>query len=166
MRIRDADHGDLPAIDQIYHHYVACSTCTMQTEPGTPAERLAWFQAHDPEHPVVVATDGEDIVAWASLSRYHPRAGYAPTVEDSIYVRHDRRGLGVGRLLLAELLARGARAGHHSILAVIAADQAASVRLHEAAGFARVGRLREVGFKLGRWIDVDLLQRTLPAPRS
>jgi L-amino acid N-acyltransferase len=162
MLIRDADRGDLPAIDDIYHHYVACSTCTMQTEPGTAAERLAWFEAHDADHPVIVATDGGEVLAWGSLSRYHLRAGYAPTVEDSIYVRHDRRGLGLGRALLDALLARGARAGHHSVVALIGAEQVASVRLHEAAGFVRAGRLREVGFKLGTWIDVDFLQRPLP----
>jgi L-amino acid N-acyltransferase len=101
------------------------------------------------------------VVAWASLSRYHAREGYAPTVEDSLYVRHDRRGQGLGKRLLAELLARARRAGHHSIVAVIAADQPASLRLHEGAGFVRAGRLREVGHKLGVRLDVVFLQRML-----
>jgi phosphinothricin acetyltransferase len=161
MPLRDATVADLPAIDAIYNHYVHHSTCTMQTRPGTAEERLAWFEAHGPGLPVLVAEEAGEIVAWASLSRYHAREGYAPTVEDSVYVRHDRRGRGHGRALLDELIARGARAGHHSVLAVIGAEQPASVRLHEAAGFVHVGCLREVGFKLGQWVDVVFLQRAL-----
>jgi L-amino acid N-acyltransferase len=161
MQIRDAERSDLTAIDAIYHHYVIHSTCTLQTRPCTPAERLAWFEAHGPDHPVIVAEDGDDVVAWASLSRYHTREGYRPTVEDSIYLRHDRRGLGLGRRLLAELIERGGRAGHRSVLAIVTADQPASLRLHESAGFTRAGHLREVGFKLGAWIDVVILQRAL-----
>jgi L-amino acid N-acyltransferase len=161
MLIRDAAPPDLAAIEAIYCHYVATSTCTMQLEPGPPSERLAWFEQHGPRHPVIVAEDAGEVVAWASLSRYHARVGYAPTVEDSIYVRHDQRGAGLGRRLLAELIERAQGAGHHSIIAMVAADQPASLRLHEGFGFARVAHLREVGFKLGCWIDVVFLQRQL-----
>jgi L-amino acid N-acyltransferase YncA len=161
MLIRDAERADLAAIEDIYAHYVRHSTCTMQTEPGGPEARLAWFEQHGPRHPVLVAEDAGEVVAWASLSRYHAREGYAPTVEDSIYVRHSSRGRGLGRALLAELLAHARRAGHHSVLALVVADQPASLRLHEAAGFVRVAHLREVGHKLGRWVDVVFLQRML-----
>jgi L-amino acid N-acyltransferase len=161
MRIRDAERADLAAIEAIYQHYVEVSTCTMQVAPTPPADRLAWFGQHGPRHPVLVAEDAGDVIAWASLSRYHPREGYGPTVEDSLYVRHDQRGRGLGKTLLAELVARALAAGHHSIIAVIAADQPASLRLHEGAGFTRVGLLREIGRKLGRRIDVVFLQRML-----
>jgi len=80
---------------------------------------------------------------------------------DSVYVWGARRGAGIGRALLEELVARGARAGHRSIIAMIAADQPASLRLHEALGFEKVAHLRNVGFKLGVWLDVVFLQRML-----
>jgi L-amino acid N-acyltransferase YncA len=163
MLIRDAARADLDAIEAIYCHYVAGSTCTMQLEPGPASERLAWFEQHGPRHPVIVAEDAGEVVAWASLSRYHVRQGYAPTVEDSIYVRHDQRGAGLGRRLLAELIERAGRDGHHSIVAMVSADQPASLRLHEGFGFVRVAHLREVGFKMGQWIDVVFLQRLLTA---
>lgn len=161
MILRDADRRDLSAIDDIYHHYVRTSTCTLQTAPGTPAEREAWFAHHGPSHPVLVIEDAGEVVAWGSLSRYHAREGYSPTVEDSIYVRHDARGRGHGRALLEALIGRAERAKHKSVLAIIVADQRASLRLHEAHGFTQVGLLREVGFKMGTWVDVAILQRMI-----
>ena len=166
MHLRDATSADLDAVESIYQHYVETSTCTMQTAPGTKEQRLAWFAQHGPRHPVLVLEEFGEVLAWGSLTRYHAREGYAPTVEDSIYVRHDQRGRGCGQTLLAELTARAERAGHRSIIAMIAADQPASLRLHERHGFTRVALLREVGFKMGRWIDVAFFQRMLASPRD
>jgi phosphinothricin acetyltransferase len=161
MEIRDAVAADLAAIDDIYHHYVRTSTCSFQLEPGTSEERAAWFAAHGGAHPVTVAVDGEEMVGWGSLSRYHARAAYRFTVENSVYVRAGRHRRGIGRALLADLVARAARAGHHAIIASITAEQEASVALHRAFGFELVGRMREIGFKFGRWLDVCYLQRVL-----
>ncbi|HKA89396.1 MAG TPA: GNAT family N-acetyltransferase [Haliangiales bacterium] len=163
MDIRPATVADLAAIDDIYHHYVLSSTCTFQVEPGTPQERAAWFAAHGGAHPVTVAVGGGDVVGWGSLSRFHPRAAYRFTVENSVYVRADRHRRGIGRALLVDLIERAARAGHHAILASITADQDASIALHRSLGFEPVARLREIGFKFGRWLDVVYLERILPA---
>ena len=159
--VRLATAADLPAVNAIYNHYVLCSTCTYQTEPATAAEREAWFAAHGPAHPVTVAEADGEVVAWASLSRFHPRAAYGHTVENSVYVRHDRHRRGLGSLLLADSVDRARALGHHAVLALIDADQSGSVELHRRHGFAEVGRLREVGFKFGRWLDVVYLQRML-----
>ncbi len=157
MRVRAATVGDLESIESIYAHYVRTSTCTMQLEVGTMAERQRWFDNHGGRYPVIVADDGE-VIGWASLSPYHARPGYAVTVEDSIYIRHDQRGRGIGKALLRELLAR---AYAHSIIAMISADQPASLRLHEQAGFTKVAHLVEVGRKFDRFIDVVFLQKFL-----
>ena len=159
--IRVATAADLPAINAIYNHYVLCSTCTYQTEPSTPAEREAWFAAHGPRHPVTVAEIDGEVVGWASLSRFHARAAYGHTVENSVYVRHDRHRHGIGGALLADSIGRAAGMGHHTILALIDAAQTASVNLHLRHGFLQVAHLREVGFKFGRWLDVVYLQRIL-----
>ena len=176
MGIRDATGVDLAAIDEIYNHFVLTSTATFQVEPGTPEERRAWFSAHGPEHPVLVYEEDDDavpsrpgpriaggrILGWASLSPYRAREAYRRTVENSVFVRHDQHRRGVGRQLMTELVGRAKAAGHHAILAHVAADQAPSVELHRRLGFADVGRLREVGFKFNRWLDIAVMELVLP----
>jgi L-amino acid N-acyltransferase len=135
--VRDALRADLPAIESIYSHYVRTSTCTFQLEPGTLAERLAWFEGHGPRHPVLVAETDEGVLGWGSLSPYNLRGGYARTVELSVYVRH------------------------HRVVSGVSADQDASLALHRAFGFREAGRLHEVGFKHGLWLDVVYLELPL-----
>ena len=161
VAIRLATAKDLPAINEIYNHYVLNSTCTYQEEPSTMDERSAWFKAHGPQHPIIVATEFGEVVGWGSLSKFHQRSAYGKTVENSVYVRHDLHRRGLGRVLLNDLIERGKAIGHHTIMALIDADQAGSVALHRACGFEPVGRLKEVGFKFGRWLDVAYMQRML-----
>lgn len=171
MLIRPATIADLPAINAIYNHYVLHSTATYQTEPSTDAERLSWFQAHGPRHPVLVALepqmpadasgDRQSIVGWGSLSPFHPRQAFAQTVENSVYVHPDRLRRGLGRALLTALIAEARGLGHHTIVAVISADQTASIALHDSLGFTTTGTLRQVGRKFDRWLDVAYLQLLL-----
>ena len=157
--IRLARAADLPAINSIYNHYVLHSTCTYQEELSTADEREAWFAAHGPLHPVTVAEIEGELVGWGSLSRFHARSAYRHTVENSVYVRHDMHRRGIGRVLLADLIERARIAGHHTIMALIDADQPASVALHRAFGFEPAAHLKEVGFKFGKWRDVVYMQR-------
>jgi phosphinothricin acetyltransferase len=161
VHVRPATAADLDAVNAIYNHYVLASTCTFQTVPSTPEERLAWFEAHDATHPVTVAVSGGEVIGWGALSVYNRREAYGRTVEDSVYVRHDLHRRGAGRALLADLLERARALGHHTVVAGIAADQPASIALHEAFGFVEKGRLAELGHKLGRWVDVLYLQRMI-----
>ena len=161
MQIRLACESDLAAINAIYNHYVLHSTCTYQLAPESDGARRAWFQAHGKEHPVTVAESAGEVVGWASLNRYHPREAYARTVENSIYVRHDRQRRGIGRALLADQIERARQLGHHTILALISAEQAASIALHEAFGFQKAAHLRELGWKQGQWLDVVFMQLLL-----
>ena len=94
-------------------------------------------------------------------------AAYRSTVEDSIYVARAFRGCGVGRALLAALIAESERIDCRTMVAVIAeSGSAASVRLHASLGFTPVGILAAVGYKHGRWLDVTLMQRALGPARS
>jgi phosphinothricin acetyltransferase len=161
FQLRPAAPGDLVAINGIYNHYVLHSTCTYQTVPSTLAEREDWFAQHGPEHPVIVAEQGAEVIGWASLSRFHPREAYRHTVEDSVYVRHDVQRKGVGAAMLAEVVRLAGEFGHHTVLGGISADQEASIALHAKLGFTKVSHLREVGFKFGRWLDVVWMQRML-----
>lgn len=166
LRVRLATPADVHAIHAIYATYVLSSTCTFQLTPESLEERAAWLAAHGERHPVTVAEDADGVVGWACLSPYKEREAYARTVEDSVYVRDDARGRGVGRALLADLVARAQALGHHTIIASITEGQAASVALHGRFGFVEVGRFAELGFKHGRWLGVVYLQRMLPAAPS
>ena len=159
--VRLAAQADLASINEIYNYYVLNSTCTYQEEPSTQAEREVWFIAHGPQHPVTVAEIDGEIVGWASLSPFHPRSAYRRTVENSIYVRHDRQRQGIGAALLTDCIERARSLGHHTIIAGIDLEQAASVSIHQRAGFEQVAHLKQVGFKLGRWLDVVYLQKML-----
>ena len=161
LKIRLAREEDCGAIDEIYNHYVARSTCTYQYAPNQVPERLAWLRAHGEKHPVTVAEIDGQIVGWGSLSKFREREGYQFTVENTVYIRPDRHRQGIGRAILADLIDRARGLGHRTIIAGISADQAPSIALHEAFGFREVARLREVGFKFDQWLDVVFLQLML-----
>lgn len=162
MILRDATTADLTAINDIYNHYVLTSTCTYQVEPETEEGRLGWFRGRSPRHPVIVAEVEGTVVAWGSLSPFHKREAFARTVENSVYVSHRHQRLGLGRLIMEELIRRARAAGIHTIVAAISADQAGSIALHEQLGFTETGRLREVGRKFERTLDVVYMQLMTP----
>jgi L-amino acid N-acyltransferase YncA len=160
--IRLATESDLPAINEIYNYYILRSTCTYQLEPEPLEGRRAWFAAHRPErYPVIVAESGGEIVGWGSLSKFRDRAAYDPTVEASVYIRHDRHRQGLGEALLKDLIRRARELGYHSLIGGASADQTASIALQEKLGFERVGIFKEVGFKFGRRLDVIFMQLML-----
>ena len=161
ITIRPALLADCVAINDIYNHYVLHDTCTYQTEPETLTDRHAWFERHGGPHPVLVSEEQGEVVAWGSLSAFHPRAGYRFSVEDSIYVRHDRQHRGLGRALLGELLLAARAHGYHSVIALISADKSRSITLHQRFGFTPAGLLRQAGYKFETWLDVAYLQLML-----
>jgi L-amino acid N-acyltransferase len=160
--IRLATLVDLPAVNEIYNYYVLNSTCTYQFEPETLEDRQIWFEAHSPEtHPVILAILDEVIVGWGAVSQFRPRAGYAHSVEASVYLRHDVRGRGIGKAILLDLIARAKAAGHHTLVGGASGDQTASLALQKSLGFEQIGHFKEVGFKFGRWLDVIYSQLML-----
>ena len=161
-RTRIVARRDTEAIRSIYNIEVAESTVTFDLVPRSATEQLAWIDEHSGGHPAIVAvTDEEEVLGFASLSPYRPRPAYAPTVEDSVYVRRDCRNLGIGRLLLTDIVALARDHGFHSVIGRIVGGHEASIALHKACGFEKMGSEREVGRKFGRWLDVVLMQRML-----
>jgi phosphinothricin acetyltransferase len=161
MDIRLARPGDAEALRAIYNVEVSGSTVTFDIEPRSHADQLAWIERHQGVHPAVVAVDDAGVAGFGSLSPFRDRAAYATTVEDSVYVAGSRRGEGVGRLLLDELVSLATRQGFHTVIARTSGDNEPSIALHRACGFVLIGVEREVGRKFGRWIDVAILQRML-----
>jgi L-amino acid N-acyltransferase YncA len=160
--VRDAGVGDVPAIAAIYAPFVLGSTATLELEPPDDAEmerRMAAVQENG--LPFVVAELSGEVVGYGYCGQFRPRAGYRFTVEDSVYVRADKAGQGIGRTLLTTLIERSKAADCQQMVAVIGGKNSASVAMHAALGFVHVGVLRDVGFKLGHWQDVTLMQRGL-----
>jgi phosphinothricin acetyltransferase len=159
--VRPVTDGDAEAILAIYNPEVLESTVTFDLVPRTLEAQLAWQHERSGALAVLVAVDGDDVVGYGSLSQYKERAAYATTVEDSVYVRRDQQGRGIGGLVLGELVRTATAHGFHAMIARIVGGHDASIRLHAAAGFEIVGTEREVGRKFGRWLDVVVMQRLL-----
>jgi L-amino acid N-acyltransferase YncA len=159
---RFAERRDAEAIRSIYNREVTLTTVTFDLVPRTLDEQIEWLDEHAGGHPAIVAVDDDGTVAgFGSLSPWRPRPAYSPTVEDSVYVHQDRRGEGIGRTLLDELVRLAGAHGFHSIMARIVGGHEASIALHAACGFEAAGVEREVGRKFGKWLDVVLMQRLL-----
>jgi L-amino acid N-acyltransferase len=160
--VRLAERRDAEAIRAIYNLEVAESTVTFDLVPRTLDEQVEWIDEHSGAHPAIVAADhGGEVVGFGSLSPFKDRPAYSPTVEDSVYVQRDRRGHGIGRLLLDELLRLAVDHGFHSVIARVVGNHEASIALHRACAFELVGTEREVGRKFGRWLDVVEMQKML-----
>ncbi|MGO8870810.1 MAG: N-acetyltransferase family protein [Acidimicrobiales bacterium] len=161
MHVRLARPSDAEAIRAIYNAEVVGSTATFDLVPRTREEQAAWLAEHNGPYPAIVAVDGDEVLGFGSLSVFRDRPAYATTVEDSVYVDPARRGSGVGRALIEELVQLAIRHGFHTVIARIGGDNAASIALHRSCGFRLVGVEQEVGRKFNRWLDVSILQRLL-----
>ena len=161
--VRLARLDDAEAIRTIYNREVSGSTVTFDLVPRTLETQRGWIEAHSGAHPAIVVVDDDDehIIGFGSLSPYRDRPAYSTTVEDSVYVHHDHRGRGVGKVVLDELVRLATVHGFHSMMARIVGGHEASISLHKHCGFDVVGVEKEVGRKFGRWLDVVLMQRLL-----
>jgi L-amino acid N-acyltransferase len=159
--IRLAKDADLPAINDIYNHYVLRSTCTYQEAPEPIEGRRRWFIEHGPLHPVTVTEISGEVVGWGALSPFRSRSAFRHTVENALYVRHDLHRRGIGSALLADLITRARALGYHALIAGIDAEQTPSISLHAKFGFQNAARLKEVGFKFNRWLDVIYMELLL-----
>lgn len=168
LLIRPSLAADMPAITAIYGQAVTQSSASFELEAPDLAEmtrRRADVLAIG--MPYLVGEVSGDVLDYAYALPFRPRLGYRFCLEDSIYLHPAARGQGLGRLLLAELVASAQAAGARQMLAVIGdANNIASIKVHQALGFREVGVLQSAGRKFDRWIDVILMQRTLGAGDS
>ena len=161
LTIRKAQLEDLQQITEIYNEAVLKTISTFHLYPRSWEEQVGWFKSHGDKHPLLVVEENGFVIAWACLSPYSDREGYQHTVTDSIYVREEFRRQHIGYELLSFLAEEAQKLGYHSIVAFIARENLASIRLHEKVGFLYRGELKEVGFKFGKWVDVCLYQKML-----
>ena len=153
----------MDAIAHIYAHHVNHGTGTFETEPPDISEiGRRWTEVTARGLPWLVADDGGEVVGYAYAAPYRPRLAYRHTVEDSIYVRADRLGAGLGRLLMPALITATQACGMSQMIAVIGdSGNQASIHLHRRFGFEDAGLLKDVGYKFGRWLDTVFMQRSL-----
>ncbi len=161
--VRPSTQADIPAIADIYGYHVLHGAASFETVPPS-TEEMARRRAEVLKRglPFVVAESEDGVAGYAYASPYRPRPAYRFTIEDSLYIHPARLRRGLGRLLLRELIAECERGEWRQMIAVVGdSANAASICLHEAFGFRRVGVLEAVGFKFGRWVDTVILQRAL-----
>jgi len=163
LLLRDSGLADVAACAEIYREAVRNGTGTFELDEPDDAEMARRRDAILAQGlPWLVAERGGQVLGYAYANQFRPRRAYRFCVEDSIYLAPAARGQGVGRLLLAELVARCERLGIRQMLAVIGdADNKGSIAVHQACGFAHSGVFQAAGWKFERWLDVVMMQRRL-----
>ncbi|MFL5255147.1 MAG: GNAT family N-acetyltransferase [Rhodopila sp.] len=163
MDIRNATAADVAEIQAIYAHHVLHGAGTFEEEPPSVEEMQERFdKVVGNGHVWLVATDATGVLGYGYYTAFRERSAYRFTVEDSIYVRDDVRGQGVGKALVARLIELATAQGLRQMIAVIGdSENVGSIGVHASLGFHMVGTMKSVGIKFGRWIDVVTMQRPL-----
>jgi phosphinothricin acetyltransferase len=169
VTVRDSTEADVAAISAIYRHHVEHGVASFElTAPSEEdmAQRRAAIV--DRGLPYLVAELGGRVGGYAYLGPYRPRPAYRYTVEDSVYVAQGMLGRGIGRSLLGALIERAQALALRQMIAIIGLDRIPeerlrnpSVRLHLGLGFYQAGVIDAAGYKLGRWLDTVIMQRTI-----
>jgi L-amino acid N-acyltransferase YncA len=157
--IREAGISDLPGITEIYNEAVLNGVATFDTEIKTIENRRDWLMQHGGKYPVLVAFVNNEMVGWASLTRYSDRAAYNGTAEVSVYIHANNRAKGIGSILFAHLISKAEMLGLHYLISRITQGNDTSIRLHQRNGFNIVGVMHQVGYKFGSYLDVTIMER-------
>lgn len=162
MEIRLAETKDLLGILEILNYEIQNSTSVYDVLKRNEEFIQTWFSEKNRlGFPVFVAVEKDAVLGYGTYGKYRPHDGFRYTVEHSIYISADNRGKGVGKLLMQELINSAKKLGFHAIIAGIDAENTKSCEFHEDFGFEEVGRLKEVGYKFGRWLDLVFMQKML-----
>ncbi|MGB8663643.1 MAG: N-acetyltransferase family protein [Serratia inhibens] len=164
LTITDATPDDLADVQQIYAYHVLYGAASFEETPPTREEmQQRCSKVQEAGLPWLVAKRGDRVVGYCYATPYRPRPAYRFTVEDSVYIAEGLQGNGIGKALLAELIARCERGPWRQMLAIVgnAEDNRGSLALHQKLGFTSVGTLNAVGFKFGDWRDTHIMQRAL-----
>jgi L-amino acid N-acyltransferase YncA len=163
MQVRPATSADLPEIQSIYAFHVLHGTGTFEEEPPSVEEMTERFDKVTSQGwSWLVATDATGVLGYAYYTQFRDRSAYRFCVEDSVYVREDVRGQGVGKALVVQLVEDATARGMRQMIAVIGdSENVGSIGVHASLGFHMVGTMRAVGVKFGRWLDVVSMQRAL-----
>jgi len=156
--IRPCRQSDASRICEIYNYYVRETVVTFEEKPVADKEMNARIKQITKAHPWLVFEEDGTVAGYAYAGPWHPRAAYRFTTESTIYLASEATGRGIGSKLYAALLTELRRRKIHCVVGAIALPHPASVALHEKLGFAKIGHIKEMGYKLDRWVDVGYWQ--------
>lgn len=168
MRIITCGPEHLESIRAIFNEAIVSSTALYDYEPRSAETLREWFAAKQARGFPVIGVEDEAgvLMGFGSYGPFRAFPAYKYTVEHSVYVDTRFRGLGLGRLLLEQVIQSAQARGFHTLVGVIDAENAGSIALHERLGFERSGGIRHAGFKFGRWLDLVFYQKLLPTPEA
>ena len=162
---RQAEERDLSQLLLIYNDIILTTTAVYDYRPHTQPMRQQWFDSkREQGFPVFVAEEGDEILGFSSIGPFRNWAAYKYSVENSVYVAKEKRGKGIGKLLLPPLIEAAKKLEMHTVIASIDATNESSLRLHKSFGFEEVAHFKQVGYKFGRWLDLKFLQLMLKGP--
>jgi phosphinothricin acetyltransferase len=161
--IRPGREADAPGLTDLYNHYVRETPITFDLELFSVEQRRAWLRGFAPagRHRLLVAERGGSVVGFACSHRFRDKAAYDTSVETTVYLAPGAVGAGLGTRLYAALFAALAGEDVHRALAGVTLPNPASLALHRRFGFEPVGVFHQVGYKFGRYWDVQWLERPL-----
>lgn len=162
-RVRDAVISDLASICQIHNHYIEQSTVSFDSRCHSLADKESWLQEHQQSGlPVLVLEDQvANLIGFAALSFFQGGCSFRQTVEPTIYLAEGFTGKGLGKHLMKSLMTAAQSRGYRAIVALVCAENDASIALAKSCGFNQCGLLKEVAFKFDRWLDLIILQKVL-----
>jgi L-amino acid N-acyltransferase len=168
MKLTRCDSSFAQQILAIFNDAILHSTALYDYKPRTLESMELWFEnKRKGTFPVIGAvTESGELLGFASYGTFRAWPAYKYSVEHSIYVAAEHRGKGVGRQLLQQVIDEAGAQNYHVLIGGIDSQNAASIHLHRQFGFQHAGTLRQVGFKFGRWLDLDFYQLTLATPHQ
>lgn len=165
MIVRNATENDMQQLLEIYNDIILNTTAVYQYQVHTLEMRQEWFALKQQQgFPVFVAEENGYVAGFSTIGTFRQWQAYKYSVENSVYVAADKRGKGIGRLLLQPLIDASIQMDMHTIIAGIDATNAASLYLHKKFGFEEAAHFKQVGYKFNRWLDLKFLQLILKTP--
>jgi len=167
-RIGSCTEKQLPEILDIFNEAILNSTALYDYKPRTMENMKTWYAAKQQGNfPIIGVFDpSEKLLGFTSFGSFRNWPAYKYSVEHSIYIRSDRRGEGLGKLLLRAIIKNAEEQDYHVLIGGIDASNTASIHLHEMEGFVLSGTIRQAGFKFGKWLDLSFYQLTLKTPEN
>ena len=168
MQLRPCTEQQLPEILDIYNDAILNTTALYDYKIRTMEMMHVWYaNKQKGNYPVVGAFDEHDtLLGFSTYGMFRVQPAYKYTVEHSVYVRPDKRGSGIGMILLKEIIKKAEEQDYHVIVGAIDASNGVSIKLHEKEGFEFCGLIKQSGYKFGQWLDLAFYQLILKTPES
>lgn len=168
FQLKTCTEKQLPEILDIFNDAILNSTALYDYKIRTLEMMQAWYADKlNGNYPIIGAFDEHDtLLGFATYGMFRVRPAYKYTVEHSVYVRSDKRGFGLGKVLLREIIKKAEEQNFHVMMGVIDASNDVSIKLHENEGFVLIGIMKETGYKFEKWLDTAFYQLTLKTPEN